>query len=230
VVHLNTLLFFAILIPLSVIGQQRSGLDKPGHQSIPRVDPETGSITIFRTVRKPLEAFGLKVDELTKESVRQLGKQVFVEYYDFFKLDSTQVVERAIDKSGTWWYGRYRQQFLGVEVYGTDIGFTISKEVLLSVGARMYPDVKVSTTSPTITTKEAIQIALADFEPAGEANASKLELRILANPNDHNSTMYSLVWMFDLSGLNESNMHDSYRYFVDALTGRLVKKVSNIEF
>ncbi len=115
---------------------------------------------------------------------------------------------------------RYQQVFDGLEIRGRDVIVHIGTDGRVeSFSGRFIPSLKFFSTREKISADEALNRALSDFKRQADDHSPEK----MIYPEGKNAR---LVWHIRL----KKGIGTDISYFIDALTGELVKKMNNIKY
>ena len=181
----------------------------------------------------PHRITGLNIDlrrygQLTGVNIPAISEAFLREYAVIFRVDPGSLVIEKNERVKERWLVNYVQEYNGIPVYGSSVGFTVNANGRIPVvGIQYYPHIDVNTT-PSLSAPEAVEIAVTDFAARGLSDSividSSPELVVL--PVEKNDKYeYVLTYRLELDtyegGYSES-------YFIDATNGSIEKKYSNV--
>lgn len=118
---------------------------------------------------------------------------------------------------------RLKQSYSGLPVIGADVVGHVSKDGnLYQIDGDYVADVTVGTT-PSVTSKQAVEAAVATYGKQPKFKVSKPELAILSEASGQN-----LVWQFDASFETKKNGPSKIRYVVDAKSGKTIRSYETV--
>jgi len=123
------------------------------------------------------------------------------------------------------WSVKFQQYYSGIPVENGVIGLSITDDGLINlIGNGYYPGIKIST-SPTISRYEAIAFSKKQYIEPGKAETKEAYIVILPVETPEGFE-FRLAWKIDL--LYHNNLLDSKVFFVDAVSGRILKERNTI--
>ncbi|MHB1686708.1 MAG: T9SS type A sorting domain-containing protein [Ignavibacteriaceae bacterium] len=196
-------------------------IDKFGNKLQVQLNDKTGSA--HRIYGLNLNA-DMYVNKITANNIPILSQKLFDDYKSILKVDPAELKLIKAENGGGMWFVSYKQEYKSIPVYGTEIGYTIDKNGnIVLMGADAYQNIKVSTI-PSISENDAITISLKAFGTYSAKNISKNQLIILPK-SDSSNTKFYLTYEIRLNSLKP--IKDSV-YFVDAISGNIIERYSNI--
>ena len=186
-------------------------------------DTNSGAVKYrFSGMNTPISKYGITKEMLKSDSVVNVfGMRLIEEYSKKTGIQSANVKIHYINRMNLGLSAMYQQMVNGISIEGSEIGFSIGiKGDIFSFGATVFSDVQCVTT-PSMSASDALSVAKRDFGGEKIEIIERPALCILPEEQG-NGYAYKLTWKFTLNAIGPPAR--TYRYFVSAENGKIVRK------
>jgi Zn-dependent metalloprotease len=137
------------------------------------------------------------------------------------RLHKLQVV-----KAGGRWYAAFEQMHNDVPVLGATVRMSFTKDdKLVALGSDAYQNIDVNTT-PQVTAKAALRVALADSRKEADKYDRVSEAKLYVVPQTQGAGItYSLCWQVEVL---QSSIQKKWDYLIDARDGKVLSRKNTL--
>ncbi|PJA97772.1 MAG: hypothetical protein CO128_10780 [Ignavibacteriales bacterium CG_4_9_14_3_um_filter_30_11] len=194
-----------------------------GKQITVKENIKTGSPHRIYNFTKNYKDFGFHIN-MDKKLKAKLTDKIMEDFSDLIKVKPKYLKLKSVETNELFLSVTLQQYYNDIPVWQSEVGYTIdNKGNLLSLGADIYPKIKIST-NPGISSKFAEETALKDMKSSIERSTVKTGLLIY--PDESKEIIeYYLTWKVEIK---DSVNYDSITYFIDANNGKIIKSINQV--
>jgi Zn-dependent metalloprotease len=197
--------------------------DKYGNQLLTKSNPITNSVKRIYGVKVPITRYGVSIEQINPNNIKQLGKSIIKDYEDILDISSNDLkVYRAKRGRNSSWHLGFRQLYKDVPIWRSYVRFTIEGQGLVNtISANIHPDIKLSV-DPNISADDALSTVISAFiEDDTDTVTVREKPGLFIYPKtEENSVSYYLTYKVDL-------VSKDLLYFVDAFSGEIIEVINN---
>lgn len=187
-----------------------------------------------------IESIDIHPLNIKEQEAKNFSMEFIQAFSHLFGINPTEI-SYSTKISGKRFSTRFFQNINNIPIVHSFLGFHFEDDGLVSISSRLYPNAKrfITDTIPKITEEQACEIACKDAYKMEKGRlppyleCSKCELAIVPKKyatfvSDEKQKDFYLVWQIDVGLDPQKYGLFSYEYYIDAMTGELINKWSNI--
>lgn len=185
-------------------------------------DAKLGTARSISGFSEHIRGYGLAHEDLSRASIRELGKKLFDDYSRILGFSSRNLREKGISHAGAMWSASYTQVVNNVPVEGSHAGFDIGRwGDILHLNMKWYPNVTVETT-PSLSASRALEIAKRYYSGGDTIPGIGAHELVILPEEVNGQFVYHLAWKLILEGGSSA-----MRLYISARDGALLREQGN---